>query len=64
MKRPKSKRFKLHKDLIRTATANIELRQETKRQAVVDVAEAERIADEKFIRENRLVLEINRRHFT
>lgn len=61
MKRSKSKRFKLHKDLIKTAIANIEPRIETKRQAAADVAEAERIADEKFIRKNRLELEINAR---
>jgi len=62
MKRPKSKRFKLHKDLIKTAIANIEPRIETKNQAAADVAEAERIADEKFIQENRLVLEVNARN--
>ena len=61
MKRPRSKRFKLHKDLIKTAIANIEPRIETKRRAAADVADAERIADEKFIRENRLEIEMNRR---
>lgn len=62
MKRPKSKRFKLHKDLIRTVVANIESRMDTKRQVAVDVADAERITDEKFIQENRLVFEINARN--
>ena len=61
MKRPKSKRFKLHKDLIRTAVANIETTNRNKRQAVADVAEAERIADERFIQKNRLKIEIHRR---
>lgn len=61
MKRPKSKRFKLHKDLIRTAVANIEPRIETKRRVAADVVDAERIADEKFIQENRLQIEMNRR---
>ena len=60
MKRPKSKRFKLHKDLIKTAIVNIESRIETKRRAAADVADAERIADEKFIRENRLEIEMNK----
>lgn len=62
MKRPKSKRFKLHKDLIKTACANIESRIEAKKQVTADVAEVERIADEKFIQENRLVLEFNARN--
>lgn len=61
MKRPKSKRYKLHKDLIKTAIANIEPRIEAKRRVAADVADAERIADEKFIQENRLELEINAR---
>lgn len=61
MKRPKSKRFKLHKNLIKTAIANIEPRIETKRRAAADVADAERIADAKFIQENRLEIEMNRR---
>ena len=58
MKRLKSKRYKLHKDLIRTAVANIEHRIETKRQWAADVADAERIADERFIQKNRLQIEI------
>lgn len=62
MKRPKSKRFKLHKNLIKTAIANIEPRIETKERMVADVAEAERLADEKFVQENRLVLEVNTRN--
>lgn len=61
MKRLKSKRYKLHKDLIKTAVANIEPRIETKRRAAADVADAERIADEKFIQKNRLQIEMNRR---
>lgn len=61
MKRPKSKVFKRHKDLIKTAVVNIEPRIETKKQIAADVVDAERIADEKFIQENRLVLEVNAR---
>jgi hypothetical protein len=61
MKRQKSKRFKLHKDLIRTAVANIEPRIEAEKKAAADVAEAEKIADEKFIQKNRLQIEMNRR---
>ena len=61
MKRPKSKGFKHHKDLIKTAVANIEPRIEAKRRLAADIAAAERIADEKFIQENKLELEINAR---
>lgn len=61
MKRPKSKQFKLHKNLIKTAIGNIGLRIETESRAAADVADAERIADEKFIQENRLEIEMNRR---
>jgi hypothetical protein len=62
MKRPKSKVFKHHKDLIKTAVANTEPRVKAKRQMAADVTNAERIADEKFLQENRLELEINVRN--
>jgi hypothetical protein len=44
------------------AIANIEPRIETKNRVAANVAEAERIADEKFIEENRLKLEIYARN--
>lgn len=61
MKRPKSKVFKHHKDLIKAAVGGIEPRVEAKRQAITDHAEAEKKKDEAWVKENRLVLEINAR---
>lgn len=62
MKRPKSKRFKKHGDMIRAAVSNI-----PKRKLAVSKMEAakeadERRKDEEFVQKNRLEIEINMRH--
>ena len=61
MKRPKSKVFKRHKDLVKFAVSNIDPKREAKRQAITDHAEAEKKKDEAWVKENRLVLETNAR---
>lgn len=58
MKKLKSKRYIHYKDLIRAGVDNVPKRMRAK----LIKEEAERIADEKFIQENRLVLEINARN--
>lgn len=61
MKRPKLKRYKKHKDMIKAAISNIPERLHAKLTAAFNKQEEERRKDEEFIQKNRLEIEINRR---
>ena len=61
MKRPKSKVFKRHKDLIEFAISNIDPRCEALEEAAVQFEKEEKAKDAAWVQENRLELEINAR---
>ena len=61
MKRPKSKVFKRHKDLIKFAVNNIAPKREAREYQIACWQRVEKDKDEAWVQENRLELEINAR---